>query len=133
MFSDPQIDSFMKSCETSIFFLTTSVCDRVLVEPVFYVQAFPSFDCKFLRMRTYFKCIFLRMRCIFKYDLSSNANFLETRFSSPQVYADTLPSYLHEGFRVDHCGIHSIALSNDGLIATGGQVRAYFTRECGGL
>mmetsp|Transcript_51764 Transcript_51764/g.128807 ORF Transcript_51764/g.128807 Transcript_51764/m.128807 type:complete len:449 (-) Transcript_51764:216-1562(-) len=33
----------------------------------------------------------------------------------------TLPSYLFEGFRVDHCGIHSISISSEGLIATGGQ------------
>jgi len=32
-----------------------------------------------------------------------------------------LPSYLGEGFRVDHCGIHSIAIGPSGVIATGGQ------------
>jgi hypothetical protein len=36
--------------------------------------------------------------------------------------ADTLPSYLrYEGVRVNHCGIHSISISSEGMIATGGQ------------
>ena len=32
-----------------------------------------------------------------------------------------LPSYISEGWRVDHCGIHSIAISPQGVIASGGQ------------
>ena len=32
-----------------------------------------------------------------------------------------LPSYISEGLHVDHCGIHSIAISPGGVIASGGQ------------
>jgi hypothetical protein len=32
-----------------------------------------------------------------------------------------LPSYISEGWHVDHCGIHSIAISPGGVIASGGQ------------
>lgn len=36
--------------------------------------------------------------------------------------AVTLPSYFrYQGVRVNHCGIHSISISKEGLIATGGQ------------
>ena len=40
-----------------------------------------------------------------------------------------LPSYISEGWRVDHCGIHSIAISPQGVIASGGQAPQVSARD----